>query len=290
MLSTRRIEEGGIDVKWGGRTIIARAQDCRKHVMLVFLLETLAAPFLMIQRMLMQMLQGHMMISWVSTPSGWQLSKEAKDRPSEHSAILRIAANQLKIPRCVGGRIGRGYHVLTGLHDVVAACILWWPASTPALYQVFAHNANETVNLRQLFKHSEHDDFSWIQFLSVDVPKARRIRHRDPQRLTAHDPADPYVPDHPIVDVITPVASDPMASQPPRSVPSAAMPQRPPSSVPSSVSAVLSKASGSWMPAPWKASGGHASPLPKVIQPIASKNSSIGSRITRSNMLSDRVL
>ena len=287
VLSTRRIEEGVIDLKWGGRTIIARAQDCRRHIMFVFLLQTLDAPFLMIQRLLMQILQGTMMISWLSTPSGWQLSKEAKDRPSEHSALLRIAANQLNIPRCVGGRIGRGYHVLTGLHDIVTAYILWWPSSTPALYQVFAHSASETVHLRQLFNHSEHDDFCWIQFFSVDVPKARRIRHRDPQPLVANDPNDPYTPDHPMVDVITPVPSEPMPSRPPSSVPSAAMPQRPPSSVPSSVTAVPSRASDIWVPAPWKAAGGHSVPAYKAPQAVASKNSSIGSRVTRSNVNSE---
>ena len=97
-----------------------------------------------------------------------------------------------------------------------------------------------------------------------------------------------------MMDAITPVPSESMTSQPPgsasmrsaplSSVPSAAMPQRLPSSVPSSATAVPSKASSIWAPAPWKAAGGHAVPINKATQPVASKTSSIGSRVTRSNV------
>ena len=287
VLSTRRIDEGVLDIKWGGRTIIARTQDVRRHILFVFLLETAEAPFLCLQRFLLQMLQGSLMLSWVSTPSGWILCNEAKTHQQEFHAVLYVAATQLHIPRCIGARVGRGFAVLSGLHDIAEARIVWWPAALPSLYQICAHHGKESVNLRTLFKHDEYVDFCWIQFLSVDVPKARRIRHLSPApSLAAQDPQDPYMPDHPMpprppapkVNVFRP--PPPKHSPNVSPVQSEMMPQRPPSSVPSErmSQAVPSKSSTrSAIPfAPWKAAGGHAVPhgFPKHVSPASTASNS----------------
>ena len=198
ILSMRRVPEGIIDLRWGGRTMTARVQDVRKHFLMIFLLEEFDQPFLCLTQFLMKMNHGSATLAWVSTPEGWQLSQAAREFPKEYQAVLHVAANDLGIPRCIGGRVGRGAHTLHGLHEVVAAYILFWPASQPGQYQMFKHSATEPVNLKHLFEGSDHTDFCWIQFLSVDVPNSRRVRD-----LTPHNPqlaVDPGNTDEPMHD------------------------------------------------------------------------------------------
>ena len=58
VLSTSRIEEGIIDILWGGRTLIARSQDVRHHMLFVYLLEQSSVAFNLLSSHLLMMLQS----------------------------------------------------------------------------------------------------------------------------------------------------------------------------------------------------------------------------------------
>ena len=45
VLSVARLEEGIVDILWGGRTLIARSQDIRHHMLFVYLLEQSSLAF-----------------------------------------------------------------------------------------------------------------------------------------------------------------------------------------------------------------------------------------------------
>ena len=166
--------------------------------MSVFVLQVSEAPAVCIQRFLLQRLQTHCTLSWLYGLEGWKLSAEAVKYPTEFKAIIFVAVNYLHIPRCVGARLGRGLHILGGMHNMCSSYLLWWPASQPEAYKLFSHNASETVHLHSLFKSAAQIDYCWVQFFTVDTGHARIVRRITPEPLVAHDPRDPYIPDHPM--------------------------------------------------------------------------------------------
>ena len=123
VLSVGKLDSGVIDVRWGGRTMSCRIQDVRKTVLFVFLLDDGEPPIALIRQHLLNIHHGLQIVSWISNESGWQLSKGALESPALYNAILHVAANELGITRCIGARIGRGFHHLGGLNQVVT-CFL----------------------------------------------------------------------------------------------------------------------------------------------------------------------
>jgi hypothetical protein len=209
VLSVRNIDQGVVDIKWGGRTMSARVQDIRRSALLVYFINDGGPQIQCLRQFLLQLHHGIHTLAWLSLETGWQLSHAATEHPREFQAVLHTAANDLGIRRCIGARLGRGYHTLGGLQQVVTSYLMWWPAGKPQLYQLLQHAGSETVNLKVLFRHEEWSDFCWIQYLSVDVPNARKLRELNPLRpQLAFDPDDDILPARDPWDVST-IVGDP---------------------------------------------------------------------------------
>ena len=190
VISTRSMANGVIDIRWSGRTLTARVQDIRRTSIYCFLTEDGEPPIEVLRTHVMAMSHGIQTLAWVVNERGWQLSHAALDYPVCFLAILHVAA-ELGITRCVGARVGRGCHHVSGLMEIVSSVVLWWPAGKPALYQTLEHAGSMTINLKQLFAHEEFTDFCWVQFLSTDVINARRLRRLNPHKpQLAFDPND----------------------------------------------------------------------------------------------------
>ena len=261
-------EEGTVNLRWGNRTMTARIQDVRKHIMFVFLIDYGSLSMHVLRQHLLQMDVGIQVFAWVSAEKGWQLSKSAKENPDVFKAVLHVASTQLDIRRCLGARLGRGFHVLSRLYDVLRCYLIWWPANRPAMYRVYEHDAKEVIKLRQLVPDEGIDDICWIQFLASSVPNARKIRTQTPEvEITPFDPDDPdWVRHNPDVD-------QSMHDEDPMSVPSSATSYNP------SMSTQPDPGQYPPPPPPWHPTGeGQRIPV--------NSNSTVRSRSTRQTMSS----
>ena len=186
------VDEGTVNLKWGNRTMTARIQDTRRHVLLVYFLDYGSPPIHLLRSHLLQMTHSIEVFSWVIAEKGWQLSRSAKEAPDVFEAVLHVAANQLKVRRCLGARLGRGLHTLSRLYGVTTCFLIWWPADRPALYHIHQHDAREVIQLKHLVPEDVATDICWIQFLTTDIPNARKLRDLDPDTpQLADDPDDP---------------------------------------------------------------------------------------------------
>ena len=170
------VREGFIDVKWGGKVLVCRPQDCRPHLATAFLIVNDSPQLQLLQEHLKKVYSEIQTVAWIHSNTGWQMSKQALELPQVFRAILFVAANLLHFYRCIGARIGRGYHTLNRLPSVAKCILMWWPTDQPALYQTFVHAGDQTIALRNIMHCTGSNDYSWIQFIGVEVIQARRIR------------------------------------------------------------------------------------------------------------------
>ena len=191
------VRGGTIDVMWNNRILICRPQDVRVHVPNAFLANLEAPQLLMLQDYLRQTFQDIRTVAWVYSETGWRLSRAAVENPQLFRAILFTGSQMMQLNRCIGARLGRGFHTLGALSRVMKCILMWWPSDKPGLYQTFIHNGDKPLHLRQMIEvtgsHAHSNDFAWIQFLSVDTHNSRRIRHAFPDTPHLHpdDPNDP---------------------------------------------------------------------------------------------------
>lgn len=252
-------DAGVVHVLWGGRILSCRPQDVRLHFSSVYLIDDGTPQIRMIREHILTLYDCMQTVSWICTENGWQLSKVAKESPSLLNAILFTASNTIHLQKCIGARLGRGFHVLTGLHHVVSSVIIWWPAGKPNLFQTYEHVGTQSIHLRQMIENDQYSDYCWIQFLCTDVPNSRKVRRLDPEMpIHMHDDHDMHpwrsTPKEPIrteetrrspmstgQDTLMPPGSDSSISV---DIPSAPHPPAPPGQ-PSPISIATNQSTGS---------------------------------------------
>jgi hypothetical protein len=171
------LEDGVIDIRWQGRTMAVRPQDCRPASMFIFLSDHGDEPIAIVRQFLRGISHGLFVFAFVHGPTGWCLSKTAKEHKEVYASILHIAAFELGISKCVGARLGRCIASLSGLYAVETCVLLWWPCSHPGLYKTWQHPGQATVDLKVLFKGEIFEEVCWVQFMSTSKSQAKQLRH-----------------------------------------------------------------------------------------------------------------
>ena len=124
------------------------------------------------------------------TPQGWQLSLAAKQHPIVFQALLKVAFETFYMPRCIGGRIGRGSANTKGMIDTDASVLVWWPVNQPQLYKSMMCHGELSLNLRELFGDSWRDT-AWIRLFSVEQENVAPVRRVvDDVPMLAEDPPE----------------------------------------------------------------------------------------------------
>ena len=156
VVSVHDVDSGHIDVKWQGRVMSARIPDVRRSVLFLGLTDSGDIPIQLIRRHLLSVISpSTQVMAWVETPSGWQISKAAREHSDVFSAIRHCGNNVFGLSNCLGGRLGRGPTQLSGVANVIRTVVLWWPAGQPGLYHTLEAHGDRRIDLRTVFIHGE---------------------------------------------------------------------------------------------------------------------------------------
>ena len=188
------VEDNQVNVQWNGRIIACRTQDVRKALMYPVMLqernEDMA--FDMIRKHATGLQNNADTFMIVHTPQGWKLSKDAKQHPLLFQALLKVAYEIFYMPRCVGGRIGRGTTGTKGMLNCSNSVLIWWPVSQPQLYKSMMCHANLALNLKEQFGE-QYQDVCWIRLFGIDEENVAPVRATvdDIPHLAADPPGPP---------------------------------------------------------------------------------------------------
>jgi hypothetical protein len=181
VVSTHGVEQGYLDVKWGGRTMACRIQDVRKALLYPALLRNRPDEYALdlLRQHVASMVGVTEIYSMINTQDGWQLSQAARSRPDLFHAFLKVAHDLFTVERCIGGRLGKGVARIPGMLDVSHTVLVWWPTNSPQLYKSMTCHGKLTLNLKELFGEL-WQEFAWIQCFGVNDEDVSRIRQRAP--------------------------------------------------------------------------------------------------------------
>ena len=170
-------EDGQVNVQWNGRIIACRVQDVRRALMYPVLLQERNedVAFEMIRKHATGLKDNADTFMIVHTPQGWQLSQAAKQNPVLFQALLKVAFEVFYMPRCIGGRIGRGTTGTKGMLHCDSSILVWWPVSQPQLYKSLMCHGNLNLNLKELLG-GQYQDVCWIRLFGVDEEQVAPVR------------------------------------------------------------------------------------------------------------------
>ena len=188
-------EDGTINVQWGGRIIACRTQDVRKALMYpAFMERSEHTAFEMIRQHASKLRDSCETFCVVQSAKCWQLTEAARKHPLIFQAMLKTAVDMFYIPRCIGGRLGRGTSGTKGLLDTDESVLIWWPVDNTQLYKSMLCHGTLDINLKELFGEN-WKDVVWIRMFSCfedQVDNIRRIAD-DVPHLAADPPGLPPV-------------------------------------------------------------------------------------------------
>lgn len=122
VVNVRNIESGSVDLRWNGRTIAARIPDVRVHIhyssIYFGFLDTGDRYSGLIKDHLINMTTGCQTLSYVHGPKGFTITNAARQNVELFQALMHLGRNHFGLPRCVGGRVGRGLTSIPGLYGL----------------------------------------------------------------------------------------------------------------------------------------------------------------------------
>jgi hypothetical protein len=174
-----KMHEGVITVDWNSRKMDVAIPDCRRHLILLCML-ALGHPTLnALKRAVMELVDSSIIVSWVFGAKGWELSKEARLRPTLFGHILRAAQNDFQVIGCVGARLGRGVESVSGLYNVDGSTLWCWPEDEPDRYKLVELPGTQRMRILHLIG-KEWRTWCWVQFFQVGIETIEEIYQRDP--------------------------------------------------------------------------------------------------------------
>ena len=179
VVSVAGLEQGFINVQWGGRIMSCRIQDLRKALMYHTMFQQEDEAFDLLKRVATNLHNTCETYGIVFADKGWQLSDAAKKNPNVFYAMLKTAHDMFQMPRCIGGRIGRGIAHTNGLFGCEASILVWWPCHNPQLYRSMSCSAKANINLKELFAENWLD-YCWIRLFGTDEESQSAIRRLAP--------------------------------------------------------------------------------------------------------------
>ena len=203
VMGTQNITDGYVDVKWGGRAMSVRVADMRRSLVYVSLLDN-DLPQLRVLIDHLQTLHNTMQtLACVHGPTGWTLSKAARENPLIFRSGVFLGCNVFHI-RCVGIRLGKGVATLRGQDNVNNCILMWWPQSVSANYKTLLHSGSMNLNLKQVFGEA-WETMEWVQFMGIGEEESVAVRRiiDDPMLGDLFvEPQGPAPPDPPRLDPI----------------------------------------------------------------------------------------
>ena len=207
VVSIAGIEQGHVEVQWGSRVMSCRIQDIRKALMYPSMLQNDDHAFEVIRQHATSLSNNCETYGMICTSKGWQLSQAAAQRPHVFYAMLRVAHDVFQLPRCIGGRIGRGVAHTKGMYGTENSVLIWWPHNCPQLYRSMSCSAMTDLNLKELFGE-DWINHCWVRFFGIDeanIEPVRRIGVDIP--YLGGEPGDPRP--HPSThNPVTPIPMD----------------------------------------------------------------------------------
>ena len=188
------IEDGTIGVKWRGKVMSISVPDVRKHLALLALWLSFQQGSPAMQSLQCRVegmkpgttgLYGH-----AYGQKGWQLSKGAKEDPDAYSTILQVA-NELNVPSCIGGRIGKGIRQLNGLLQTGLTHVLTWESDGKEEMCHFEIEGQLHIDFTRLVGERWRDT-NFVQFITMEEQVLEHIAEQNQDFQNEHrEPPNP---------------------------------------------------------------------------------------------------
>ena len=232
--SPESLHDGVIHTRWGGRVLINRLQDVRRHVAFYLLFySAFGLEWRPLVNFTAAIGRTTLLVGWVFAETGWTISRGAQVHPRLYAHILLVASMCLGLHDCVGARFGSGVSVAAGLVGMSYSLIVYWLPGQ-AVYETIEWDGSARLPLTMLLGDRWHD-YHWIQFLTVREEAIRDIRRvvmRPPERPQPPKTVDDKdkIMDQRMLPPPSPSSSfeedDPPAGLPPRPPPPPPPPER----------------------------------------------------------------
>ena len=192
------VTDGLIGVRWQGRNLQVRVQDCRRALAFLF------APVLFgggmspieVLRMAAESFHGTMRVGWIKHESKWLACEGNRQHGQILDAALHVAAVNLQLLGVFRVRFGSKVRTLSGLY-CDESCLCWW---TPGQFQSWSYafaDGSKPVNLQNL----GGENVAFAQFLMADgiaISELRQIYSDVSNVGRVHDPTMPLIREVPL--------------------------------------------------------------------------------------------
>jgi hypothetical protein len=171
------LRDGMIGVRWQGRNLLVRTQDCRRALAFVF------APIFFgggsspieTRRRAAESFNGVMRLGWIRKDPSWIACEGNKDHQDVLAAGLHVAAVNLQLLGVFGFRFGRSVKTISGILCDESLLCWWQPPHFHAWCHAFA-DGSKSVNLMQLAGARDPDQVAFVQFLMEDGAAITQLR------------------------------------------------------------------------------------------------------------------
>ena len=203
--SPETLADGIVHVRWGGRVLICRLQDVRKHIAFwsMFFL-AFPSEWSVILAFIKTIGRSILHVGWLLSEQGWIVSKGARDHPEIFAQGTLIANMHLGLHACIGIRLGYGVATIPPLDAITYTMFVFWVCDSDE-YQYMEWQGMRRLDASTAFGPLWHDT-CWVQFLTVSDGDARNINEFGRQADEAMPEADAQmdVPDEDMEDTMPP--------------------------------------------------------------------------------------
>ena len=195
------LPDGQIGVRWQGRNLQVRVQDCRRALAYVFvpiLFGGGSSPIEILRRAA-ETFQGVMRVGWIKHNSTWLPCEGNSSFSDILHAGLYVSAINLQLVGVFSFRFGSNIKTLSGIHCDEALLCWWQPPNFQAWNHAFVDGA-KAINLVNL---CGSENVSFIQFLMEDgiaIDQLRKLNTDIANIGGVHDPRMPIIREIPMFD------------------------------------------------------------------------------------------
>ena len=203
VLSTDRLHEGVVDVRWQSRLMPCNVRDIRRALAFLALLAAVRdrgeypqqGPLAFLQDFVASMAKTMMLIGFIkcAATGRWIQALDNHKHKRLMSAVLHVAACSLHLPGVVAARLGQGVSVLAAQTSYTWNCCWWWHPSRPAESWFYETAGVPRISLATIMG-PRWIEMAFVQFLGVAVEECEAARHAFPQVPNLGGPAQP--PEH----------------------------------------------------------------------------------------------
>ena len=201
MTDLTSLPDGQIEVRWQGRNLQVRVQDCRRALAYVFvpiLFGGGSSPIELLRRAA-ETFQGVMRVGWIKHNSTWLPCEGNSSFSDILHAGLYVSAINLQLIGVFSFRFGSNIKTLSGIHCDEALLCWWQPPNFQAWNHAFVDGA-KAINLVNL---CGSENVSFIQFLMEDgiaIDQLRKLNTDIANIGGVHDPRMPIIREIPMFD------------------------------------------------------------------------------------------